>query len=238
MGGKATLKVSIVSILLASVMGFIYLKNKDTSKSLQHNVSDKVLIKKAKQQIDSIKQSSFVEDTMMELIINLADDHSKHKNVGTKLSDEDIIKLEQRLNLTLPESYKLFLKYFGDGAKLVYNTSVLSSKKIDYLSNLQKDVKEELASDISNYKSDSLLSLTKNSKDGISWYWVVDETKTDNEWSLVCFNSKTQSIDYEVESFTKWVELLVDSKNSVITTLQDKINMGITNENITSSYLK
>ena len=113
-----------------------------------------------------------------------------------------------------------------------------SCKKIDYLSNLQKDVKEELASDISNYKSDSLLSLTKNSKDGISWYWVVDETKTDNEWSLVCLNSKTQSIDYEVESFTKWVELLVDSKNSVITTLQDKINTGITNENITSSYLK
>ncbi|MFY7672293.1 SMI1/KNR4 family protein [Tenacibaculum sp. MEBiC06402] len=238
MEGKTTLKIFVISIVLASVLGFMYLKNKDTSKSAEHNVSDKVLIKKAKQQIDSIKQSSLIEDTMMELIINLADDYSKHKNIGTKLSDNDISKIEERLELTLPESYKLFLKYFGDGAELVYNAPVLNSKKIDYLNKLNKEVNETIESDIATYKSSNLLSLTRKSKDGTAWYWFVDKTKEDNEWSLVYFNSKNQSIEHEVESFTKWVELLVSGKSNVVTELQNKINSGVSTDITTSSYLK
>ena len=236
--GKSTLKIFVISVLLILAMGFVYLKNKDASKSIEHNVSDKTLIKNAKQQIDSIKQSSFVEDTMMELIISLADDYDKHKNVGAKLSDIEIEKIEEKLNLTFPESYKLFLKYFGDGADLVYNIQVMKTSEATYITNQFKDLSEELSAEDETIQSSSLLSLTKKNNNEIAWYWVVDQSLEDNEWSLACFNSKNQSIEYTVENFTKWLEFLVKSKNNVVTELQNLENAGASSDVITSSYLK
>ncbi|TCP24379.1 SUKH superfamily protein [Tenacibaculum skagerrakense] len=236
--GKSTLKIFVISVLLILAMGFVYLKNKDASKSIEHNVSDKTLIKNAKQQIDSIKQSSFVEDTMMELIISLADDYDKHKNVGTKLSDIEIEKIEEKLNLTFPESYKLFLKYFGDGADLVYNVKVMKTSEATYITNQFKDLSEELSTEDETIQSSSLLSLTNKNNNEIAWYWVVDQSLDNNEWGLACFNSKNLSIEYTVENFTKWLEFLVKSKNNVVTELQNLENAGVSSDAITSSYLK
>ncbi|CAL2061497.1 SMI1/KNR4 family protein [Tenacibaculum sp. 190524A05c] len=219
--GKFTLKAFIVSALLIAVMGFMYLKSKDTSKSLEDNVSDKMLIKKAKEQIDSIKQSSKIEDSMMELIISLADDHSKHKNVGAKLSDEEISQTEEKLNKQLPESYKLFLKYFGDGADLVYNTPIYNSKKVDFLSNQFDDIKEELQLDSITFQSKNLLSFTKKNNDNGAWYWVTDTTDNKGEWSLVYYDYDDKTIKHMVKTLPEWMTLLVSSKNTVVSKLQN-----------------
>ncbi|MCH2033573.1 MAG: SMI1/KNR4 family protein [Tenacibaculum sp.] len=237
---KITLKSFFICTLIALVFGFIYLKNTDVSSSVDRNVSDKMLIKNAKKQIDSIKHSSFIEDTTMELIINLADDYSKHKNIGTKLTEESIQNFEKKINLTLPESYKLFLTYFGDGGEMIYDTSILSTKKTKFIKDQYNNLPEELQTSEGTVSTNSLLALTKNKKGKGAWYWVTNDLNENNEWPLVFIDTENNTIGYSVKEFSEWLQLLVKSKSDVISAIKNREETLSGNGEVvtTSSYLK
>lgn len=237
---KITLKSFFICTLIALVFGFIYLKNTDVSSSVDRNVSDKMLIKNAKKQIDSIKQSSFIEDTTMELIINLADDYSKHKNIGTKLTEESIQNFEKKINLTLPKSYKLFLTYFGDGGEMIYDTSILSTKKTKFIKDQYNDLPDELHTSEGTVSTNALLALTKNKKGKGAWYWVTNDLNENNEWPLVFIDTENNTIGYSVKEFSEWLQLLVKSKSDVISAIKNREETLSGNGEVvtTSSYLK
>ncbi len=237
---KITLKSFFICTLIALVFGFIYLKNTDVSSSVDRNVSDKMLIKNAKKQIDSIKHSSFIEDTTMELIINLADDYSKHKNIGTKLTEVSIQNFEKKINLTLPESYKLFLTYFGDGGEMIYDTSILSTKKTKFIKDQYNDLPDELQTSEGTVSTNALLALTKNKKGKGAWYWVTNDLNENNEWPLVFIDTENNTIGYSVKEFSEWLQLLVKSKSDVISAIKNREETLSGNGEVvtTSSYLK
>lgn len=237
---KITLKSFFICTLIALVFGFIYLKNTDVSSSVDRNVSDKMLIKNAKKQIDSIKQSSFIEDTTMELIINLADDYSKHKNIGNKLTEESIQNFEKKINLTLPESYKLFLTYFGDGGEMIYDTSILSTQKTKFIKDQYNNLPDELQTSEGTVTTNALLALTKNKKGKGAWYWVTNDINENNEWPLVFIDTENNSIGYSVKEFSEWLQLLVKSKSDVISAIKNREETLSGNVEVvtTSSYLK
>ncbi|AUC15361.1 hypothetical protein BTO06_09500 [Tenacibaculum sp. SZ-18] len=237
---KITLKSFFTCTLIALVFGFIYLKNTDISSSIDRNISDKMLIKNAKKQIDSIKQSSLIEDTTMDLIINLADDYNKHKNIGTKLTEENIHSFEKKINLTLPESYKLFLTYFGDGGEMIYDTSILSTKKTMFIKDQFNNLPDELQTSEGTVTTSALLALTKNKKRKGDWYWVTNDLNENNEWPLVFIDTENNSIRYSVKEFSEWLQLLVMSKSDVISAIKNREETLSESRKVvtTSSYLK
>ncbi len=234
---KITLKTFIISTLFVLVIAFLYLKNKDTSKGVEDNVSDKMLFKKAKQQIDSIKQASMIEDTMMDLVIELTDDHSKHKNIGPKLSDIQIKNAENKLSFELPDSYKLFLKYFGDGAELVYQTSISDVKNFTPLISKYKDIDSEIELDEITINTGALVSLTQNNKQDGDWYWITNEANKDGELPLIYYNPKNKTFSNLIDNFPEWLSILVKSKGNLTNDFNTPKKQAI-NKASTLNYLE
>ncbi|CAM1340360.1 putative Cell wall assembly/cell proliferation coordinating protein, KNR4 [Tenacibaculum amylolyticum] len=218
---KQNLKTITLSVLAIFFTGVIYLdvKNEITSRAIKNRIiRKKRMVEKAKHDIKDIKSMYGEEQTVMDLIIALTDDHSLHKNIGPKLLKSDIENIEGNLQVTFPSSYKLFLQYFGDGGEHIYGTPIHSSKKLVLLSDHQKDLGSTVQFENgTTVPTKDLLCLVTNDKNGGAWCWLMNENTDTGEWPLVYFNSKEQKLQYKVDNFTEWLKILVAHKTVEVT---------------------
>lgn len=211
------MKFSSYFTLLIALLGigfFIKINHIKSQKTNSKIAERKAIATKARQTIDSIQQASQTEIETMDLIIELADDHDQHKKVGKKLSDQKINEIENKIGLSLPDSYKMFLKYFGDGTEQIYNDPEKSIGKITrsyWLTDHKKNIGDKIETTGKIYiDSSSLLCLpTENSKDGT---WCLITSKEEDDWSLAYYNHNDQKLHHKVPNFTEWLKMIVSDR--------------------------
>ncbi len=217
------MKISPYVIAIVSFIGILYFieLNKEQSQEMNNEISEKhALAIKASNTIDSINEASKIEIETMDLIIELTDDYEKHKKIGAKLSDKEISNFEGKMGFNIPYSYKLFLKYFGDGAHSVYKNSISKISQFSWLSEYQKELNEKI--EIINDKevnTDSLLCLMAIDSNGGTWCWLTSEKNKNGERPLVYYNSQDKKLHHKIPNFTDWLKLLVKNKSDVINSL-------------------
>lgn len=96
--------------------------------------------------IDLFKNCSDFQHSISPFILKLLEKYDQHEKGEKKLSEQEIKNIEGELQLILPESYKIFLKHFGDGGDWIFNQNIDSVRSFswftDYRENL--NVKIEL----------------------------------------------------------------------------------------------
>ncbi len=164
------------------------------------------------------------------LIKKLLEDRDKHEKVGPKLKNHEIEKIEQEINLILPNSYKTFLKEFGDGAYWVYAQAIDTiSTKPYWLNSFRKELGTKIKLEgTKEIKVETLLCLMTEDANGGAWCWLTEEECLNGEWSLAYYSRSDNQLHYKVENFTKWLKILLDSKYEVIAELdvEDKLGLG------------
>ncbi|MEE3999986.1 SMI1/KNR4 family protein [Tenacibaculum sp. FZY0031] len=194
--------------------------------------SDKIEKKKAvrsksKSLLDKFRNSTDYNHQISKSIVRLLENYHYHENVGKTLTDEEIKVIEEKLNLKLPKSYKLFLKYFGDGGDWVFVQNIDSIqnggfyKEYDYHNTLNESVYlgEE------KVMTESLLSLMSEDSNGGAWCWLTHEEKKGNEWSLAYYMDGC--LHYKVKSFTEWLEVAASDKEVIREyDVEEKLGLG------------
>ena len=175
------------------------------------------------------EQVSTTEKQMKELIRILNADSKQHQEIGPKLTDIEIQEVERKIGLTLPESYKIFLKEFGNGAYWIYMTSLDDINRFSYL----KEYRKELGNTIElvgekEIEVSTLLSLMTEDSNGGAWVWLTSENLESGEWPLAYYSLSDKKLHYKVKNFTEWLRLLTKCKSEVIRELDvdDKLGLG------------
>ncbi|SNR16399.1 SMI1/KNR4 family protein [Tenacibaculum jejuense] len=219
---KATsLKAFFITLVFILSFGglSIYISKKSKSNAEKKNVAEKLqMVKRVRDQIDSVTLDSKTEDDTMEQIIKLLDDYEKHQKIGGKLTHFDIQEIEQRLDLIFPQSYVTFLEYFGNGGS-IYDNKILNVKKplflSEYLENTDRKVEDE---DGLQINTNSILCLTsEDSKKGV-WCWLTeDDSNNTGEWPIAYFNKEEKKLYYGVNNFNEWLDLLLTQRSEIST---------------------
>ncbi len=182
-----------------------------------------------KNKILNSDQVSTMENQMEELIMILIVDSNQHQEIGPKLTDSEIQEVEKELGLSLPDSYKLFLKEFGNGAYWLYMTSIDDIKHFSYLKKYRKDLGNtiELVGE-KNIEVNSLLCLMTEDYNGGAWCWLTSENSDNGEWPLAYYSLSDKKLHYKVKNFSEWLRLLTKCKSEVIRELdvEDKLGLG------------
>ncbi len=181
----------------------------------------------SKPTLDS-KQDLTTEKEMEELIKILIIDSKQHQEIGSKLSDSEIHEVEKGLKLSLPYSYKLFLKQFGNGAYWLYMTSIDDIKHFSYLRKYRKELGNtiELVRE-KEIEVDSLLCLMTEDSNGGAWCWLTSENSDSGEWPLAYYSLSDKKLHYKVKNFTEWIRLLTKCKSEVIRELDIENKLGL-----------
>ncbi|WP_431167726.1 SMI1/KNR4 family protein [Tenacibaculum halocynthiae] len=181
-----------------------------------------------KNKILNSKQVSTTEKQMKELIRILNVDSKQHQEIGPKLTDNEIQEIERKIGLNLPESYKIFLKEFGNGAYWIYFNSLDDIKHFSYLKEYQKELGNtiELVGE-KEIKVNTLLSLMAEDSNGGSWVWLTSENSGSGEWPLAYYSLNDKKLHYKVKNFTEWLRLLTKCKSEVIRELDIDNKLGL-----------
>lgn len=216
------LKTYILSALLLFflVVLFFDIRSRMISNAVKREISEKQhLVRKAKDTINSIKFSSEKEQRTMDLIVQLTDDFTSHKKIGSKLTPEEIIHIEDSLNLKLPKSYKLFLQYFGNGSKSIYGIALDNVKNCSFSTNIQNLGDSIQIAYGDSVDTNSLFCLAKDTKGG-TWHWITSETSKNGEWPLVYLNPEDNKLYYKINDFIEWLNMLATHKYELINELK------------------
>ena len=223
---KATsLKAFFITLVFILSFGglSIYISKKSKSNAEKKNVAEKLqMVKRVRDQIDSVTLDTKTEDNTMEQVIKLLDDYEKHQKIGRKLTHFDIQEVEQRLDLIFPQSYVTFLEYFGNGGS-IYNNNILSVKEplflSEYLKNTDRKVEDE---DGFQINTNSVLCLTsEDSKKGI-WCWLTEnDANNSGEWPIAYFNNNEKKLYYGVDNFNQWLDLLLTHRSEIATVMSN-----------------
>jgi hypothetical protein len=172
---------------------------------------------------------------MQELIGVLKKDLKYHENINPKITNQEIKKLENDMNIKLPDSYKKFLKEFGNGAESLYhidqpiNGINMEFGAIHWFGKFRKNLDEEIDTDgFGIYKKDSLLCLMTENSNGGAWVWLTSQTDENGEWPLAYYNIDDGKLYYKVNSFKEWIRIATKCKYEVIRELdkEDKLGLG------------
>ena len=172
---------------------------------------------------------------MQELIRVLKEDLKYHEKINPKISNQEINKLENDMNIKLPDSYKLFLKEFGNGAESLYhidqpiNGINLEFGTIHWFGKFRKNLSEEIETDgFIIYKKDSLLCLMTENSNGGAWVWLTSQPNENGEWPLAYYNIGEGKLYYKINSFKEWIRIATKCKCEVIRELdmEDKLALG------------
>jgi len=171
-------------------------------------------------------RNSYKNLGIRELIKQLQLDKELHKKIGSKLSEYEISEIEERLGQNLPNSYRIFLNEFGNGAYWLYHNPINDISKLYKLNSFGKWNKKEIESeDGSFHQIDSLLTLMSEDSNGGAWCWLTTTKTEDGEWPLAYYiNNK---LHYKVKNFTEWLRLLVKCKHEVIRELDKENKLGL-----------
>ncbi|MFK8058198.1 MAG: SMI1/KNR4 family protein [Saprospiraceae bacterium] len=178
---------------------------------------------------------SNTETQMEELIKTLIQDSKQHNEIGIKLTDAEILEAEKALGKPLPESYKLFLKRFGNGANWLYtvdqpiNGVNMEYGKIHWLGKYRDYLEDETKSDgFGTFKTNTLLCLMSENSNGGAWVWLTSETSKSGEWPIAYHDMNDKKLYFKVDNFTEWIRLMTECKGEVIRVLNkgDKLILG------------
>ena len=191
-----------------------------TEKERKEKVQKGRLEKRKTDSIAALQSLVYKDYEISSIIIELLHDSNDHIEINDTLDDFEINTIENRLGFTLPKSYKIFLKYFGDGGEWVYANAIDSIQDFSFL----KDYRKKLGNTIQlvgerDVKVDALLCLMTEDSNGGAWVWLTDEVKEANEWSLAYYSMTHEKLFYKVENFAAWLKILVVCKNEVISEL-------------------
>jgi hypothetical protein len=218
--------LSIISLVLSAGVYLLIQKNKKESEEIKKRKLERVnQIKK----INLFEKSIDFNHPISSSVITLLENFNEHKKVGKKLYEEEIKTIEQKLKLSLPISYKIFLKYFGDGGYWVFNQAIDNIQNYSWLKDYRKDLNYtiELVGEKS-LKVSSLLCLMTEDSNGGAWCWLTSEIKKDGEWPLAYYSFSDKRLHYKVENFIAWLKILTETKYEVIRELdiEEKLGLG------------
>ncbi|MCL7762280.1 SMI1/KNR4 family protein [Polaribacter sp. Z014] len=197
-------------------------KNKEKSDETR-----KKMLKKVEQakNIERFKNSPDFQHPISNAILNLLENFDVHDKVGKKLNDEEITSIENKLQLKLPISYKIFLKYFGDGGYWVFTQGIDGIQNYSYLKDYNQSLGETIQLEEQSVNVDSLLCLMTEDSNGGAWCWLTSEVVKDNEWSLAYYID--HKLHYKVKNFTEWLKLLTKEGYEVIRELDTEEKLGL-----------
>lgn len=160
---------------------------------------------------------------MKALIKIIKRDLKYHDNINSKITDREIKKVENYMNIKLPDSYKTFLREFGNGAESLYhidqpiNGINMEFGAIHWFGKFRKNLEEEIdTNDFGIYKKDSLLCLMTENSNGGAWVWLTSQTNEDGEWPLAYYNMDDGKLYYQLNSFKEWIKIATKCKSEVI----------------------
>lgn len=235
---STTLKAFFITFIIILSFGglSIYIAKKSKSNAENKNIVEKLLmVKKVRSKIDSVALGSKIEDNVMNHIVVLLDDYYHHKKVGEKLSYFDIQEIEQNLNLAFPQSYVLFLQYFGNGAKSIYQNNITNIKKPLFLSHYFKELDEVIKNENGEeFYANTLLCLTKKDSNNGIWCWLTEDDSENGEWPVAYYNGNDNTLYYETENFTQWLDILIKNKAEVIQVLDIENKLHLKPANATN----
>ncbi|WP_434036415.1 SMI1/KNR4 family protein [Formosa sp. 4Alg 33] len=219
------MKTGLLAIvfLTSLIIGFLQLENKKKSEVIKKKMQDRIDITK---RINAINQSSYNNHKISRLLIAMLEEFQLHNDVQPVLTETELVEIEKQLYLTLPLSYTLFLKYFGDGGNWIYANSIGSIRDKSFLSDYRKDLDEEIELDNKKIKVESLLCLMPEDSNGGAWCWLTSEDTKDGEWPLAYYSISNKKLNYKVQNFTEWLQILINSKGEVIRELDFDDTLG------------
>ncbi|WP_299105640.1 SMI1/KNR4 family protein [uncultured Tenacibaculum sp.] len=201
----------------------------------QNNKKEEDVIKKKMKnryekakKINEIKESLFNQHPITQQIITLIEDSDLHSEVGATLSDIEVKNIEREIDLELPLSYKIFLKYFGDGGTWIYTQPIDSIKDNFQRKNLRSNLGEriEIVGE-KEIETNSLLFLMTEDANGGAWCWLTSEANEEGEWPLAYYSIRDDKLHYKTENFTEWLKTLVLTKSEVIVELDLDFRLGL-----------
>ncbi len=216
----------LIIVLIASlVVRFLHLENKKKEDAVKKRMKDKAEIAR---RIKRLKESSDSKHKVSSLLITMLNQFDSHDNVQPTLTEEELHKIEEQLQLKLPQSYKLFLKYFGDGGSWIYANSIDSIRQLPWLCEYRTELDEtiELYNE-KTIKTNTLLCLMTEDSNGGAWCWLTSEATENGEWPLAYYSLDDKKLHYKVENFTEWLTILVHSQGEVIMELDVDDNLGL-----------
>jgi hypothetical protein len=219
-----TIKTIALIVLGIISFGVSLIAGKNKKKS---DETRKKMLKKVDQakNIERFKSSSDSKHPISNSIINLLENFDVHFKVGEKLNEEEIQAIETILHLKLPGSYKIFLKYFGDGGPWIFSQGIDNIRNYSYLKDYNKSLKQTIQLEEQTINVDSLLCLMTEDSNGGAWCWLTLEQRKDNEWALAYY--RDQKLYYKVENFTEWLKLLTKEGAEVIRELDTEEELGL-----------
>ncbi len=160
----------------------------------------------------------------------LNSDFSLHEKVGSKLTPYEIEKTENSLGVYLPDSYKYFLKEFGDGAYSLYNID----QPINRLSTLHRlgeyrtYLSQMIESDgFGTFDRDYLVCLMTENSNGGAWVWLTNEKDDAGECPLAYYHISDKKLYYKLSGFKKWLRIATSCKCEVIRDLDSEYRLGL-----------
>ena len=171
---------------------------------------------------------------MQKLIGILKEDLKFHENINSKVTDQELKELENYMNIKLPNSYKLFLKEFGNGAESLYhidqpiNGINMEFGAIHWFGKYRISLDEEIETDgFGIYKKDNLLCLMTENSNGGAWVWLTSQKGENGEWPLAYFNIDDGKLYYKLKSFKEWIRIATKCKYEVIRELDKENKLGL-----------
>lgn len=165
---------------------------------------------------------------MMELIKVLKEDEHE---LYPQASEQDIEMTEATLKTSLPESYKIFLKEFSNGAYLYMCQEVSSvgeGNEQIYAIHKQKWTKEDRNAIASFYNDEQVkiefqklipFSLDSN---GNTWCFVIDNNYPDNEYPIAYLDMDKYLLYGKLSGFVEWLSILIREQDEIIRVLYDE----------------
>ncbi len=222
------MKTGIFAIIFLArlLIQFLHSENKKKAATIKLKMQKKKEIAK---KIKTIRESPYNNHKVACHLVTMLEEFELHNDVNPNLTDTELLELESKLNLTFPLSYKLFLKYFGDGGYYIYFNAVDSIRNVSWLADYRTGLGDTIALEEENklVKVDTLLCLMTEDSNGGAWCWLTAEESNDGEWPLAYYSLSDQKLHYKVQSFTEWLKLLVDSKGEVIRELDLEHKLGL-----------
>ncbi|CAM4350741.1 Cell wall assembly/cell proliferation coordinating protein, KNR4 [Zobellia roscoffensis] len=220
------MKIGFLAIVFFAslIIRFLHLENKKKSEVIKKKMQERVKIAK---RIKAINESSHNKHKISRLLITMLEEFQLHDDVQPNLTETELIEIEKQINLTLPLSYKLFLKYFGDGGNWIYANSIDSIRNRSWLSDYRNELDEKIELDNKKIKVDSLLCLMSEDSNGGAWCWLTSEDTKDGEWPLAYYSLSDKKLHYKVQNFAEWLRILINSKGEVIRELDLDYKLGL-----------
>jgi len=164
------------------------------------------------------------------LIKQLKKDSIQHEQVEHPLTAQQIKAFEKETGFQAPPSFSVFLRLFGDGAYWLYGCQpVDSTSNPSWLGDLRHNAPSMMPVDGGNpISKDSLFCLMTEDSNGGAWCWLTSERDADGECPLAYYGFVEKKLFYKVESFTRWLSLLVENREEVIRVLDtdDELCLG------------